>query len=485
MSHTLSDDPDPDVDAATGRVNPGLDHVGGTRQHDRVAWSPGRRTLHRLLSGGPAHDRRSPGQELAVFVLTAAVTLIVVATATAVLTTRIASQTALSEAVRATTRLATFVVGPLLSDALAGIPGASDQLQDLLVNRMTDGSLTEIDIWAADGLVVYSTTPGVAGHRHPAPPEVEAAIIDGVTSSGVEETREADSAGLSPDSELEIYMPLQIDGETYAFEAYYDSSTVARQAALLRWQIIPVAVGALALLQLVQIPIARRLAFRVTQHQAERGRLLARSLDASERERRRIAADVHDGPVQELAGIAYALGAVRLTATAQQQRVLDRLQESVREAVGQLRRLMVDIYPPDLSGPGLAVALTDLAGELRAAGIQVDLSVQTPAQVSPDTVATLYRVARETFSNIRQHAGAEQVDVVLAEVSGGEPTVRLTVSDNGVGLPAESLDRRAEGHLGLRLLIDRVVDLGGAMTVAAPPGGGTSVIVTLPTNPGA
>ncbi len=478
MSSTPPEGTAPAVD--DGRLDP-TPRVGPVRRwgRDRQAWGNAHRAAYRLLTRG-RNRLRSPRRELLVFVLVAAVVLVAVSTATIVLSSRIASQTALSEAERATSRLARFVVAPLLTDARAGVPGAAAELQDMIENRMTDGSLTEIDIWAADGLIVYSSNPGVGGTRHTPPEEVRAAIEDGVTSSGLEETREADPQG-SSDVELELYVPLQIDGERYAFEAYYDSGAVARQSALLRWQIIPVAVGALLLLQLVQIPIARRLAFRVAQHEAARSRLLARTMDASERERRTIAGDVHDGPVQELAGVAYALSAVQLTATPDQQRVLARLQESVRSAVGQLRRLMVDIYPPDLSGPGLAVAIADLADGLRSRGVQVDVRARPPQQLRPDVAATLYRVVREALSNVEQHAAAGRVLVELGEVpQRGRPAVHLSVTDDGVGLPPHGIERRSEGHLGLRLLVDRVEDLGGAMTFEVPPGGGTSIVVTLP-----
>ena len=75
-------------------------------------------------------------------------------------------------------------------------------------------------------------------------------------------------------------------------------------------RIVPLAVGALLLLQLIQTPITVSLARRVAGHEAERAALLERALSASERERRQIAADLHDGVVQDLAGAGYALAAV-------------------------------------------------------------------------------------------------------------------------------------------------------------------------------
>src|SRR5689334_5566143 len=85
-----------------------------------------------------------------------------------------------------------------------------------------------------------------------------------------------------------------------------------------------------------------------------------------------------------------------------------------------------------------------------------------------DVAATLYRVARETLANIAKHAQASTVDIDLAVDDGPTPqTVVLRVADDGIGIRADQLDKRAEGHLGLRLLIDRVADQGGRLTVAA------------------
>lgn len=415
--------------------------------------------------------------------------LVALATATVVQSGRIASETALAEAEGSTTRLADFVVAPLLDDRAAGVPGADAALDQLVATRIVDGSLRDALVWSADGEVLWASDPDLEGRRVAVPTEVTAAVVDGERSSGLEETREAEAGGgdgRDGDSELEIYVPLELaDGQRVAFEAYYPSDRVERQASLLRWRIIPTAVGALVALQVVQFLVARRLAYRVAEHQADRALLLARSLDASERERRTIAADVHDGPVQELAGVAYAISALQLTAPPAQRPVLDQLGDVVQEAVGQLRRLMVDIYPPDLSGPGLALAVGDQVTPLRDAGLDVELRTEPLGHVASTTAATVYRVAKETLTNVVKHARAEHVQVELGTTElAGAPAVRLAVCDDGVGLPSDGIERRAEGHLGLRLLIDRVADLGGTLTVATPPDGGTVITVVLPCNSG-
>jgi signal transduction histidine kinase len=101
-----------------------------------------------------------------------------------------------------------------------------------------------------------------------------------------------------------------------------------------------------------------------------------------------------------------------------------------------------------------------------------------------DTVTTLYRVARETLANVAAHAGADRVEISLcvvdADGADSTPTVRLTISDDGVGLDPDRVDRRDEGHLGLRLLKDRVEALGGVWELTGVVNAGTRVTATLP-----
>jgi signal transduction histidine kinase len=309
------------------------------------------------------------------------------------------------------------------------------------------------------------------------------AAIGGDTVAEVDERPETAADG-EPQTLLEVYTPLTGPGEQLAFEAYFAYDGIARQAARLRGQIIPMAIGALVVLQLVQVPIATSLARRVRRQEAERTALVQRNVEASDRERRAIAADVHDGPVQDLAGVSYALSALRGSLPEDRQPTVDKLVGAIRHAVQSLRRLMVDIYPPDLSGPGLGVAISDSAEPLRAVGIEVLIDAAPLPETPPDVTAAIYRTAKEALANVAHHAQAKRTWITLEETSlRGTPAVRLEVADDGVGFPA-STDKRAEGHLGLALLRDRVVDLGGTVTLGDRLGGGALLTAVLPLHHG-
>lgn len=422
------------------------------------------------------------GRELAAFCAIALLVLLAVSAGTVWLSERIARTNALEEAEGNAGRLAEYLVAPVLADALAGIPGRWEELDRDARNRMRDGSVTRMVVWRATGEIVYSTEPGQQGETLP-PSDGLLAAIGGATVSDVDEQPET-TAGGAPQALMEVYTPLEVPGEQLAFEAYFAYDRIDREAARLRGEIIPMAIGALVVLQLVQVPIATSLARRVRRQEAERTALVQRNVEASDRERRAIAADVHDGPVQDLAGVSYALSALRGSLPEERQPTVDKLVGAVRSAVQQLRRLMVDIYPPDLSGPGLGVAIADAAEPLRTAGVEVLMDAAPLPDMTPDAAAVLYRTAKEALANVAHHAQAKTAWITLEEtVLHGAPAVRLEIADDGVGFPA-STDRRAEGHLGLSLLRDRILDLGGTVTLGDRLGGGALLTAVVPLHHG-
>jgi signal transduction histidine kinase len=358
---------------------------------------------------------------------------------------------------------------------------------------MSDGYLTEVVVWSRDGEVLYSDKGEDVGRRpQPTPKEVTAALAGQVSSDFQQTPPEADPTGGPSDAQkagspryVEVYTPLQVEGfPPMAFEAYYDYRSVDRVASRLLRQTLPLVVIPLLLLQLIQIPAALSLARRLKRHEDERARLLERALSASDQERIHFAADLHDGPIQDLAGISYALGAVAPSVPGQHADLMVRVQEALQRSIQSLRGLMTDLYPPDLASGTIDEALVTASEQLRAEGIQVSLDLAPVGVLTEDMTATLYRVAREILANVVKHASARAVRVSLAAVepsrTGEVPMLRLEIADDGVGLDSTRLDRRSEGHLGLRLLADRVDALGGQLAVISAPGQGTTVRADLP-----
>ncbi|MFN2495702.1 MAG: sensor histidine kinase [Pseudonocardiaceae bacterium] len=426
--------------------------------------------------------RRKPRRDLLVFIGSAVLTLLLISLGSVLIVTQVARNVALRSAEDTTARL-NQVVGPLLGDVLGGDAARRGELDRAVANRLGDSSITGIQVWRADGEIVYASDEEQIGQRFTPPNEIVDVIQRGMTISAIKDAE--DTPSLRDDQHertMDVYVPLQLAGQPpLAFEAQFSYEWIGRATALLLAQIIPLCIGALVLLQLVQVPIAVRLARRVADDEAERTELLERALSSSERERRQIAADLHDGLIQNLAGAGYALAALARSVPPERVATVERVGGVVRGAVNSLRRLMVDIYPPDLSGAGLSSAIHDLVAPLRERGMAVSVEVAALPPIDPLAATAQYRVAKEALTNVAKHADANTVQVSLTtEHAKRGPAAVLRVIDDGVGLPIDALDHRAEGHLGLRLLIDWIADLGGALTVHRADGRGTIVDARVP-----
>lgn len=182
--------------------------------------------------------------------------------------------------------------------------------------------------------------------------------------------------------------------------------------------------------------------------------MLQRALDASLEERQRIAADLHDGVVQELVAASLLVAGVRASAEGAAADQLATAAGAVRSSVSSLRTVLVNIYPPNLESAGLAAALDDLAAMVRGRGLQATVTVDPDATEILTTAQQrfIYRTTQECLRNVVKHADAETVVVTLTQELS---RVVLEIHDDGVGMTDEIVDGASEpGHFGLRLLAD-------------------------------
>lgn len=231
----------------------------------------------------------------------------------------------------------------------------------------------------------------------------------------------------------------------------------------------------------VQRDISERLAAETALRDLadQRQALLTRLVDVQDAERTRIAADVHDDPVQALAAVDLRLGLLKRRLEERAPDLLDAwkpLQASVVGATDRLRALLFDLEPPDLRN-GLTGALCRAASEIFD-GTETRWSVDGDREPDvPDAVrAIAYRIAKESLTNARKHAAADHVAVVIASRDGG---IEVSVTDDGVGLGSDSV-QSSPGHLGLSTMQDRAAVAGGRVSLDTPPGGGTRVTTWLP-----
>ena len=429
--------------------------------------------------------RVSVARAVALFLLAGLLVLLVVTAVLAVAQRRTAVTESIRDARTLTNLEAHDVVGPALTDD-ALVPGpAFAQLDALVRARVLGALIVRVKIWDETGLVVYSDDAALVGRRFPLPADELAALRTGRTVAEVSDLQEPENAGDRQFGKLlQVYLGVRtVQGRQLLFETYqpYDAiSTASRRMWLAS---LPALVGGVVLLYLVQAPLAYRMAVRLRSSQDERERLLISSLAAADRERGRIAADLHDGVVQGLVGASYALDAQAATPccadSARWAGPLHATASDLRRWVRELRSLIVTVTPPALHAQGLPSSLADLLAGLESRGIEVTLAANGVGGLPQDVEALAYRVAQEAVRNIVRHADAGRGGVTLrVDPDRSGATLRLVVTDDGCGFDPAAVSRR-HGSVGLELLSSVVAAQGGELAITSAPATGTTVELTV------
>jgi PAS domain S-box-containing protein len=215
---------------------------------------------------------------------------------------------------------------------------------------------------------------------------------------------------------------------------------------------------------------------------------LQKILEAQERERKRIARDLHDDTAQSLLYIVHQLDAVLSNNAAglgsESAGKLAKLHSVAVATHDALRRYTKQLRPAILDDLGLGPALEWLADNLTAE-TDSDVTIQIsplPRNLPHEVQLTLFRIAQEALANIKRHAEATQAGIRLA-CSGDY--IRMTISDNGKGFEVPGLlsDFSSLGKLGLAGMQERIQLLGGSLYVQSTPGKGTTVVIEVPAYP--
>jgi signal transduction histidine kinase len=391
---------------------------------------------------------------------------------------RSGQQEALRDA-RDETRFAVrWAIRPALTDAVVrGDPEALRGFDETVRSRvLSSSSVVRVKLWTRDGRIVYSDEPRLIGARYGLTAEDRQEFVGNRVAAEVSDLSRPENRFERPFGKLiEVYAALRTpSGTPVRYEAYYRSSYISARSRRIFREFAFVMLGALLLLAMIQLPLAWGLARRVRKGQQERTDLLQRAVDASDNERRRIAGDLHDGVVQNLAGVAYSLAAARAEAPPDLEPTLDESAAETRRAIRELRSLLVEIYPPELQREGLEAALADLVAPCSARGLETELDVDA-GQLPPEIEAIFFRATQEALRNVVKHADARRVVVQVGRQDG---VATLRVEDDGTGFDPAG---RADGaHFGLRLLGDIVQETGGELVVDSAPGRGTTVRVEVP-----
>ncbi|MET7357887.1 PAS domain S-box protein [Streptomyces sp. NPDC005562] len=217
---------------------------------------------------------------------------------------------------------------------------------------------------------------------------------------------------------------------------------------------------------------------RAAQHAlSERRRLFDHLVQAQETERRRIAWDVHDDSIQAMVAVGMRLELLADRVPEEYAAELQRLDTSVREAIGRLRSLTFRLHPPGIDRhglvEGLASHLEDVVGS--SWGMAYSLAHELEREPTPETAITIFRIVQEALLNVHKHARANRVDVRVASADGGIVT---RVVDDGTGAPVSQ--DGARDHFGVIEMRERAETAGGWWSMHSRPGTGTTVEFWVP-----
>lgn len=209
--------------------------------------------------------------------------------------------------------------------------------------------------------------------------------------------------------------------------------------------------------------------------------------DAQERERKRVAEDLHDGPIQELTGLALMLDALSHQASGAAgpgdivaiTGDIARAADAARGVVGGIRRAIYDLHPMTLDELGFSAAVRVVLERQLQQGVDADMSGLDAADSLPlEARTSAFRIVQEAIANVGRHARASTVRVTGRDE--GDAVV-LVVADDGVGFDPDRVDTTIrEGHLGFAAMRERAMLAGAALDVDSRPGAGTRVTARFP-----
>ncbi|WP_116126526.1 ATP-binding protein [Lewinella sp. IMCC34183] len=213
----------------------------------------------------------------------------------------------------------------------------------------------------------------------------------------------------------------------------------------------------------------------------ERARQRAQqTTEAQEKERLRVARDLHDGVGQTLTALKFSLESLKLDGSERSRNDLHHLKGLAGDIIRGVRMATFNLRPPELSDYGLAITLDRMARELsRLTGERVVFENESfDVQLDPAAELNLYRITQEAVNNAIKYAGA---NYILVTLSAGETLLSITVDDDGRGFDPEAVRSRTDGSgLGLISIEDRIAQLQGRLFVRSAPEHGTRITINVP-----
>ena len=436
-------------------------------------------------SGRPSTVSRA----VALFLIASVVALVIVIIAAAVISSRVARAETIDAANRTSGAVAD-VLTPVLTDGVAGRdPAALARLDAAVRTRIAGTQIVRVKLWTADGTILYSDQPALIGKRFSLEPDDLHVLYNGGFDSDLSDVSRPENVYEKQFAPVvEVYAQARdSSGRPVLLEAYFRTQGLEALQHGLAWRIAPAVLVPLGLLLVLLLPLAIGLARRIERHERDRHALVQLAAEASAAERRRVAGELHDGVIQDLSGVGYALAVVdsRLARASsltppevdELRRTVATTLDVVRGDVGTLRSMITSLYASNFDQANLAGALITMAQEVEHHGISLVTDVRPLPQVSDPLAGAIFQIGREALRNAVAHSGASSVTLRLHT---DDAHLHLMVADDGRGFEQSQAHGPAEGHLGLSLVRDAAAALAGDLQIDSEPGRGTTVTMTVP-----
>ena len=379
------------------------------------------------------------------------------------------------------------------------------RMEGVLANTPLGNRIRSVKIWQAPGRLAYHSDHALIGQEFPVSDSLALAWAGEVTASldDLHDEEDEAEAGLGV-SLLEIYSPVRAAGSediVAVVEFYQDAEALQdhiRRTRVVTWLVVVIATtttfallfgivlrgsGVIREQREALASQVRRLTELLEQNSSLTARLrgvAARRAEANEQVRRRVSAELHDGPAQSLSVVLLRLDAL---AQPPPERgagdVVEELRTTLAASLSEIRSISQGLALPELDGLGICDTVKRaLAAHEQLTGMRVALTVDDaqPGQIGASSRQTIYRVVQESLMNVHRHATGATAEVSIAF---GPRAATVAVCDDGPGFNVHAMHGAPE-HLGLHGLRERLEALDGTLEICSTPHAGTRLVATVP-----
>jgi signal transduction histidine kinase len=432
----------------------------------------------------PQRAGRRGGVPVAQFALSSAALLVLVGAIGTVTLKHLATGEALSDAQSVTVALSRSVLRQEVTPGvLRGDPAALAELDHSVHENVLGRPIVRVKVWTTHGRIVYSDAHPLIGRRFPLPDDLRDALADNAVRADVSDLSLPENRFERGQGRLvEVYVPLRLaSGRRVMVEAYHPAQAIDAAGRRIWRTFLPMLLGLLLALAAAQVPLVWSHARRARADARDRERLARKAERALLAERGRIATELHEGIVQDLAGAAYELQAAATlpegASEGELRGALGRGAQVCRSTMTRMRELLVDLRSTDRRVQDLQSAIDAVARPLREAGVEVVVGIGMSRTLPDDGALLLHRAVREILLDVRRREDVTLVTLGLVERGG---RVVLTVDHNSVAVLRGPDHRGADPGPRLTSLEAALEARGGSLQIDVRPGLGAHYTATLP-----